>query len=97
LQGEQLHFYGSSTGLTLFVIGGISLLSSAVWINSSVLQKVELENLIIKNELEKKNVTLEIDEKKQATKILELEEEKQEVYDKLSNREKLLDLSANEL
>lgn len=97
LIGEQLRFYDPQTGLTVFVVSSISLFVIAVWINTSALQRVELENLIIKNELEKRNVTLEVDAQSLATKMMTLEEEKKEVDDKLSNRDKLLDIADNSL
>lgn len=97
LIGEQLGIYDPQTGLTLFVVACISLFSVSVGVNSSALQKLELENFIIKKELERKNVTLEIDAKSLASKMMTLEEEKQEAYDKLSNRNKLLDITGNSL
>jgi hypothetical protein len=95
LQGEQLHLYDSQTRLALLVIGNISLFSVVVWLNSAALQKLELENQIIKNELERKSIKLEIDAKSLATKMLALEEEKQDAYDKLSNRKNLAEAVEN--
>jgi hypothetical protein len=50
---------------------------------------LELENLIIKDQLEKKNFKLAIDAKDLAEKVLAKEEETAEAYRKLSYREKL--------
>jgi len=83
LLGEQLHFFDIQTGISLLVIGTILLFSTIVWVNTRLLQKQELENLIIKNELEKENIKLKIDSKQLAAKAMELEEKKEETYEYL--------------
>ena len=93
LIGEQLHFYNMQTEIALLIIGNIILLSSIIWINTRVLQHVELENLLIKNELEKNNIRLEINAKTLAEKTLSLEEKNREVSDKLENVDKLFEIT----
>lgn len=92
LLGEQLGFFDTQTGTSLLVIGSILWFSIIVWVNTRAIQNLELENLIIKTQLQKKNIELEIDAKQLASKALELEEEKQEAYKRLSHRDKLFNV-----
>ncbi len=89
--GKDIHLFDDQTVLALVVIGNIILFSITIWITTNAFQNVELENLIIKNELQKKNIELEVDASKLASKAMELEEEYKEVEDKLENRDKLFD------
>jgi hypothetical protein len=89
LIGISYYGYDYQTAMALLVIATIILFTLVVWVNTSLLQRVELENLIIKNELEKKNITLAVNAKEVAHKLLKTEEEKDEAYDKLTYREKL--------
>lgn len=81
LLSEESNLFNVATGVAFFVITTTLLFSILIWINSRQLQKQELENLIIKNELEKENVTLKINAKQLADKAMQLEEKKGETYD----------------
>ncbi|HYK08063.1 MAG TPA: hypothetical protein VEW42_01030 [Candidatus Eisenbacteria bacterium] len=83
LMGQQFHLFDESTAVALLVIVIMLLFSILVWINSRQLQKQELENLIIKSELEKENITLKVNAEQLAKKALELEEKKGESYEVL--------------
>jgi len=93
LIGRQFHWYGAETEIALLVVGNILLLSSIVWVNTRILQNIELQNLLIKNELEKNNIKLEIDTKELAAKALSLEEKNREITDKLKVRNKLYEIT----
>jgi hypothetical protein len=93
---EQQHLFDAPTEMALLVIGNIILLSIIIWINTRVLQHIELENLLIKNELEQKDINLEVNAKELAAKTLSLEEENREFVDKLETRDKLLDIEDEE-
>lgn len=84
LWGQKLHIFSMQTGIPLFVITTIILFSIIIWINTRKLQKIELENLLIKNALENENIKLKIDTEKLANKALELEERKEQAYDYLT-------------
>lgn len=96
LLGEQLHYFNMQTEIALMVIWNIILVSSIIWINTRVLQHIELENLLIKNELEKNNIKLEINANALAEKTLSLEEKNREVIDKLEVRDKLYEITDGE-
>jgi hypothetical protein len=83
LLGQQFRVFDESTAVALLVIVIMLLFSILVWINSRQLQKQELENLIIKSELEKENITLKVNAEQLAKKALELEEKKGESYEVL--------------
>ncbi len=82
---EQLHYINTQTVNALLVIANSVVFSIIVWINTRSLQKLELENLIIKNQLEQKNIKLEGDAKALAAKVISMEEdnEKREQYESL--------------
>lgn len=92
LLGKELNLFDIQTAISLIAIGNILLFSIIIWVNTRSIQNLELENLIIKTELQKKNIQLEIDAKQLASKALELEGEKKEAYDKLSQRDKLFEV-----
>ncbi len=92
LQGEKLGLYDTQTAIALIIVGNIIFITTIVWLNTSSLQRLELEELIIKKTLENKNINLEFNEKELASKMMSLEEENKQVYDKLSQRDKLMDI-----
>lgn len=92
---QQTYYIGVSVEIALLVIGSIILLSIVLWINTRVLQNIELENLIIKKQLEQNNITLEINAKDLANKALSLEEENKVALDKLYTKNALQDISDN--
>lgn len=96
LLGEQLHYFNMQTEIALMVVWNIILISSIIWINTRILQNIELENLLIKNELETSNIKLKIDADDLAAKTLSLEEENREVVDKLETKDKLMEIAAEE-
>lgn len=93
LLGKQLHYFNMQTEIALMVIWNIILVSGIIWINTRMLQHVELENLLIKNELEKNNIKLKIDATDLAAKTLSLEERNREISDKLEVRDRLYEIT----
>jgi hypothetical protein len=93
LLGEQLHFFDVQTEMGLLVIWTIILLTSIIWVNTRTIQHIELENLLIKNELEQKNIKLAINAEELATKTLSLEEKNREIVNKLDVRNKLYEIT----
>ena len=84
------------TEISLLVIWNIILLTSIIWVNTRSIQYIELENLLIKNELEKNNIKLGINAKELAIKTLSLEEKNREIADKLDTRDKLFKIVGEE-
>lgn len=83
LLSVQIHIFDVPTGVSLLVIVTILVFSMLVWINTRQIQRQDLENLIIKNELEKENITLKVNAEQLAKKALELEEQKGKTYEQL--------------
>lgn len=96
LLGEQMNLFDTQTEMALLVVWNIIFLSSIIWVNTRTIQHIELENLLIKNELEDNNIKLAINAKELAAKTLSLEEKNREITDKLDVRDKLYEITDGE-
>lgn len=90
--GEKMNILDTHGRLALMVVGVTIVSIASTWINVRLLFPSEVEHFMMKDSLEKHNLSLELNATNLSTKIMELEEAKQEVTKKLNNQETLQDI-----
>jgi predicted membrane protein len=95
LIGMKKETYSAFEVIAVLIISFMLLSSVFAWINLKLLYRYELERFIMKEELRVHNITVNLDTEDLTDKMVELEDKNKEIADKLSSRNRLMDINEN--